>query len=305
MRFMLLSDIHATSKNPAARKDDILSTTIHKIRYLLRLARKEKAVILQAGDFFDKPRDWNLLLIIINLIKAYKVKIFNVYGQHDTYLRTDLSQSATTLGILYKTNYFNLLSKTPTIFENHINVYGVSWGQEIPEPEGTINILVIHSPISMSELYPDHKYIGAKWFAKKYKEYNLILTGDIHRSFLYSATSTPTTIINTGPILRLEATEYNMTHRPHGYIYDAEYGTIDKFMIPHEKSERVLSRSHIEKTKFNKFTMQKFIDSIDKELKDEYQPSQTLKESLVTWLKSNEIGSSIQKIIIEAIENEH
>jgi len=303
MRFMLLSDIHATSKNPVARKDDILSTTIHKIRYLLRLARKENAVILQAGDFFDKPRDWNLLLIIINLIKAYKVKIFNVYGQHDTYLRTDLSQSATTLGILYKTNYFNLLSKTPTIFENHINVYGVSWRQEIPEPEGTINILVIHSPISMSELYPDHKYIGAKWFAKKYKEYNLILTGDIHQSFLYSIAST--TIINTGPVLRLEATEYNMTHRPCGYIYDTQYGTIEKFTIPHEKAERVLSRSHIEKTKFNKSTMQKFIDSIDKEIKTDYKPSQKLKEMLVEWLESNKIGSSIQRIITEAIEDEH
>lgn len=301
MNFVLLSDIHATVKNPVGRKDDVRKTLFRKLRFIFKMAKRRDAIILQAGDFFDKPRDWNLLLSIINLIKTYKIKIYTVYGQHDTYLRANINKTGTTLGVLFKTGYLNILSDEP-VRENGVKIYGASWGQEIPKPKGRNNILVVHAPVSVSKLYPKHKFIKPDEFASQWKKYDLILVGDIHRSFFYANDST--TVINTGPMLRLDATEYNMDHRPCGYVYNSESKTLDKFTIPHEDGEQVIIRSHIEQSQFNESVMEKFVNSLELDIDDDKSSdAMTIGEILLDYYKKKSIKNRIQKIIAKEMED--
>lgn len=299
MNFILLSDIHATSITPSARKDVILQTFIEKITYVFKLAKKKKAVILQAGDFFDKPRDWNLLLHLINLIKTLKPKIYTVYGQHDMYLRSDITNNATTLGILHQTGYLNLLTKKPTIIKG-VHVYGASWGMSPPEPEGDHNILVIHAPIASAPLFPGHKYTSATRFTKKCSDYDLILVGDIHQYSYWNYDNVQ--MVNTGPMLRLDATLDNMEHEPRCFIYNSDNKEINILEIPHDESKVVLSRSHLESKKFVRSFVERFTDALEGM---EVETSQmTIKEKLLRYFEDNEIEDDIQAIIEEAmVEN--
>lgn len=293
MNYILLSDIHATSKQPVGRKDDIVKAFFRKFTFILRYARKHKATILQAGDFFHRPRDWHLLFRIMALLKRYKVKIYTVYGQHDTYLYADVDRSPTTLGILRRANMVQLLTEEP-VHENGVNIYGCSWAQKIPIAKaGTLdtNILVVHAPISDIEVFPGHKYFGPKAFIRKYKGYDLILAGDTHRQIL--ATSSSTQLVNTGPMLRLEATEYNMAHHPCAYVYDPKDLSLEQLKIPHADADEVLTRGHLETSTHISEVLQDFIDS----LKEGPLEKMSLYDNIHQYIEDNEITDEVKDIL--------
>ena len=68
MKLILLSDVHLSSKTPIGRLDDYRKTCLRKFEYVLKYAQKLNAQIVQAGDLFDKPRDWFILLDLIKLL---------------------------------------------------------------------------------------------------------------------------------------------------------------------------------------------------------------------------------------------
>ena len=103
---------------------------------------------------------------------------------------------------------------------------------------------------------------GAKAFAKKYKDrFDLIVCGDIHKSFKY--TTGDTTILNTGSMLRKEATEYNYTHKPHFYIVNTRTRTIKKHIIPHADAEEVLLRDHLDRETEIQSIMDDFMEAVE------------------------------------------
>ena len=77
MKLLLLSDVHLSSKTPIGRLDDYRKTCLRKFEYVLKYADKIGADIYQAGDLFDKPRDWFILLDVIELLKKYHMVQFN------------------------------------------------------------------------------------------------------------------------------------------------------------------------------------------------------------------------------------
>lgn len=248
MKFVLLSDIHATSNSPVARKDDILEAFLHKFDFVLNLAKEQGAKILQAGDFFHRPRDWRLLGQVMDVLQIYHaVRIFTIYGQHDMYMYSDVDESPTTLNILDRADYVRVLSRKHVTFRTEdLNIYGCSWGEEVPKPKGKTNVLVIHANISPKDYYPGQDYTSPEVFLKKHK-FDLILCGDIHRHFV--ATYKNRTLVNTGPMIRYDGSEYNMKHKPCAYIWDSETLALEKVTIPHEPASKVLTRGHIEKGK--------------------------------------------------------
>jgi predicted phosphodiesterase len=294
MDYILLSDIHATSKQPVGRNDDIVKAFFRKFTFILRLAKQRDAAILQAGDFFHRPRDWHLLFRMMALLKRYDVKIYTVYGQHDTYLYADIDKSPTTLGILLRAGMVQLLGDKPAVRHSSVHIYGCSWGMQPPEPENRkldTNILVIHAPISDIEVFPGHKYFGPKAFIRKHKGYDLIVAGDTHRQIL--ASSGMTQLVNTGPMLRLEATGYNMEHHPCTYIYNTDNRTLEKIEIPHADADEVLSRGHLEDATHMGEILQDFIES----LKEGPTIGIKLKDSVHQYIEDNKVANEIKQII--------
>jgi len=317
MKFVLISDIHLTAKNPVARLDDLVEVQFEKLEYVLKWAHKNGASILQAGDLFDRPRSWTLLPRVMDLLNHYEVPIYCVYGQHDTYFYSEKTRDATSLGILAKAGLVTIIGKHHFVDEG-IYFYGASWGEEVPVPknevpygnsahlnyidESTLNILVIHAPISTEPLFPNHEYTSAKRFFDKHSYYDLILCGDIHRKFTISNQDGDSWLINTGPMLRMTADQYNFSHESEFVIYDTNKKTISWETIPHKPAEEVLTRKHIEDKEIGQEMLNEFVES----LKDSSQISGTdLRENIKKYLGENLQSEEVVEILAEIMQGEN
>ena len=302
MKFIILADLHLTCNTPVARLDNIEETWKRKLKFILDYAKKEELDILVAGDFFDKPRDWKTTTEYLKLLEDYQgVMVNSVFGQHDMYLYSK-DRYSTSLGILIKANTISELNENKfSEFSNVIgplHTYGCSWGQEIPVPDTkrTVNILVIHKNISASPLFPGHEYTNADEFLRKHPEYQFIICGDIHRRFLF--TDKGRVLVNPGPLLRMEATEYNMEYEPKFAVLDTETQIVDWIDIPHEPAEKVLTRRHIE----NKKETESMLDDFIKNISIDHKITFSFKENLQEYLTKNEIKQDVINIISKVME---
>lgn len=297
MKFVLLSDLHLSSKNPVARLDDVKVTQMEKLRYVLEWALENEAVILQAGDFFDSPRSWYLLSEVMDLLTDYNIDIFTVFGQHDTYFYSEDSRDSTNMGLLKKAGLIDLLGRKAAR-NRFVGLYGASWGEEIPEVDkiSDINVLVIHASISDEALFLGHEFTPAKKFLRDHSDFDLILCGDIHRHFVVE--SGGRYLVNTGPMVRRTADRYNFSHKPCFYVYDTNDKALEKHIIPCEPAEKVLSRDHIEMREDSELMLEEFVSSVDNTGIDEV----SFEENLKKFVQGNEIDQEVIYAITEVME---
>ena len=299
MKLLLLSDVHLSSKTPIGRLDDYRKTCLRKFEYVLKYAQKLNAMILQAGDLFDKPRDWFILLDVIELLKKYPVRFACVYGQHDTYMYSIENRAYTSMGVLAKNNLVQILNEYPHNLKEEFNISGVSFNPDLKMPvwvnKHKPNILVAHVTVSDIALYPGQAFYDAKKFLKDYK-YDLILCADIHRHFYFSDKGRY--LVNTGPMMRKEASHYNFSHEPCFYVYDTETKKLSRGKIPCEPAKKVLSRKHIESSVEADTMLETFIAAVRD---DKMEVGANLVDNIHKFLKKNKIDKTISNIIEEVM----
>jgi hypothetical protein len=295
--------LHLSLDQPQGRLDDIAETMSRKFRFVLQWAKDNDCIILQAGDFFNKPRSWFLLPWVISILKEYEVPIYCVYGQHDVYFYNENTKDNTSLGVLAKAGLVTILNDMPECFDNGLRLYGASYGQDIPQVQRNdeFNILVAHIPIC-NEQVPGTE-IDAKEFLNFNKYYNLILCGDIHRSF--EEVDRERMIINTGPMLRRESTLYNMEHKPgfYCYVFNAIMEGIDGLKwveIPHEPAEKVLTRDHLIQEENRNELLAPFIEEIKKHGVTE-KNTVSFQEILQGLIREGTVNKRVQAIISEVM----
>ena len=311
MKFVLLSDLHLSWDNPLARMDNLVEVQFEKLRFVLDWSKENGDIpILQAGDFFDTPRGYYILSKVVSVLNSYetfdKDLIHCVYGQHDTYLYSDTTRNSTNLGVINEVDLVHVLGTMWTGERNNVVVVGKSYGQEferndlgyIEDPCVETKILIIHAPISTAPLFPGHEITHADKFLEKHPEFDLILCGDIHRDFIIERKGR--FIVNCGPMLRREATEFNFTHKPHFLVYDTEDRTIEKVEIPHELADKVLSREHIEQKEQTETMLEDFIESV----KTGDIESVSFTDKLWAFIKHNNIEQEVVDILSKVMEKE-
>ena len=300
MKILGISDLHLMAKNPVARLDDITVVQFEKLKYGLDWAYENEAKILQAGDFFHRPRSWTLLPKVIDMLYYYSKTIHCVYGQHDTYFYNEQTREATSLGILEKVGYVHCLDSVLLRDEDEgVDLYGASWGEDIPEPKDkdNVNILVVHAPIATDPLFPDHQYTSAKRFLDKHRHYDFILCGDIHRKFHIEKDGRH--LINTGPMLRFTAEQYSFEHSPSFVVYDTDTGEVEWHEIPHKPANEVLTRQHIDNQERTSDMLEEFVQN----LKESSITGVNLKENVQRYLKENPQSPEIQQILSEVMQD--
>lgn len=234
---IFISDMHIVGDNPICRLDNLVETQKKKLKFIINFANKNNAIILSAGDQTDTPRNFISFYILSNALKKLKTEFHCCLGQHDKYMRTDNPNS---IHLITKLKLANRLNSVPYEI-NGINIYGCDFGDQVPDPKTKNNILVVHESITTRELAIKHvDFIEAKEFLLKNSRYDMILCGDIHRRFKLEIDNR--IILNSGPILRKEASEYFMDYKPSFYFL--HNGKIDLIEIPHK--EYSISRDHIE-----------------------------------------------------------
>jgi len=272
MKIGLISDLHLLSKLPENRTDDILERQWGKLECVLS---KCKAMgvnhLFQAGDFFDIPRNWETLHRTITLLQRYtSVRIYCVEGQHDRYMRSD--NSVTNLSLLHRLGLVTILKNSIT-FGSQFVVHGISFEDnmnidkamdEIELSTDNYNVLVIHAPISDTPLFDGHECSKANILIKKHKDFDLILCGDIHKSFVIS--NKDRMIVNTGSMVRKQRNEYNRTHEPHFLIMDIRNNNLSQYSIPYNSFDKAFSqREQIIESK----VLTEFIEAINMPVSDE------------------------------------
>jgi len=300
LNLILLSDLHLTSINPVGRKDNVLTTGLEKLEYVLNYAvDHEVRFILQAGDFCDKSRDWNLLSKLHRLLDAYKVPILCVSGQHDYYYRSSETDNASTMGILHQSGLVAILREPKEIYDPSRIVYPVSWGNKIPVPKknNLLNILLAHVPIAQQKVYPTQKVTTKRKFNQLLKTWDLMLLGDIHRYLLISQGNRH--IVNTGSMMRLESTEYNMTHQPCFYLYNIHSKKLKKEIIPHKPADEILHTHYIKPETEDDYNEKK-LNKLAREMAIRFKDDPN-KLKIRKILESKKVRKAVKKIVINVM----
>ncbi len=275
MKLLLTSDWHLRSTNPENRIDDFPVIQKNKIEQILQIATENKCnYILQAGDFMDTPRpSFSLIEEYVSLFRKYdignKLKILHVYGQHDEIFRNKEKTATKLLNFL---GYLEEISKLKKL-SSDVDLYGVSWGDEIPEIQNidNFNILLIHKTIINKQQFPGQEdYLQSD---KLFKHgFDIVIAGDNHNPVFYQHEDQ--TILGCGTIVRKTIAEAGLF--PHIYILTINENTLtyslNKIELKYEPAEKV----------FNS-------ESLNKETKEENKKLQEFIEAI----KNNQIGSSL------------
>jgi DNA repair exonuclease SbcCD nuclease subunit len=307
MKLILLSDTHlvAEKAKPVCRLDNVYDTQFGKLQFVYDYALQNDIFeIIQAGDMVDTYRDWGLLAVLTKFFEHYKqigISTYSLIGQHDSYFHSVTSEK-TILGILFSSGLVKRLTAKPTLidtvqgmFHKFVNVYGASYGEDIPVVEkydtAEIKILVIHKQILMKKIFSQqegHDY--APTFLHDHSEFDLILCGDAHQKFFFKEGNRY--ICNTGAMLRLEANEYNMQHKPGFFVFDTDTRKLEWVEIPHEPSSIVISNTHLVEKKDKQ---QSFSDFIEKVKQTSGKTSVSFSRNMVLYLKRNNVPDNIRE----------
>jgi DNA repair exonuclease SbcCD nuclease subunit len=277
MKYLLLSDIHFSDKQPVGRIDDIYQAGLEKLNIIFSYACSERIPILQAGDLFDSERNWKCLNDIINLFNKYewlKENFHCVYGNHDMF---KINKNDTCLNVLENIGYVNILDHEKYFYDlngpNESSICGVSWG-DTTETENA-DIIVIHKSISDNETMFDTE--SAKGFVTNFSN-TLILCGHIHDRFVADGGNN-SRIINTGPIIKRRITEKD--HKPCYAVLETETGCLKWYFLP-DKAE--FSKEHIELKKEqerSKIDLEEYIKSLG-----QFKKTSDFKEKLMFVLSN-------------------
>ena len=158
MKIILLSDVHLCVEKPIGRLDnDMLLTGLSKLDYVFGYAHEHNIEnILQAGDFVDVKRSWELLAALTKFLAEWRIKgvhLYTVQGQHDSYYHLTTNEK-TIVGVLIFAGLVTMLNRIPlSLGEKGLQIYGSSYGEEIPFcfDKNCLNILVCHRQILMKK----------------------------------------------------------------------------------------------------------------------------------------------------------
>jgi DNA repair exonuclease SbcCD nuclease subunit len=281
---ILTSDWHLREDTPICRIDNYWETQWKKVDFIKDLQQKYDCPILHAGDLFDywKPSPYLLSETIKHLPKQF----YTIYGQHD------LPQH--NLELMNKSGIYCLekADKLETMDDVH---YG-------KEPRGissiccglpTQKILIWHvMNYQGKKPWPDCPSPSSVKLMKKYPNYDLIVTGDNHKSFVEEYESR--LLVNPGSLMRMDADQTD--HKPCIYLWYAKTNTVEKVLLPFEPD--VISREHIERVEKRNERIEAFVNRLN----DDWEGTVSFEENLKRFEESNNIIPSVMNIIYKSIE---
>lgn len=286
--FILTSDWHLWDTVPVARTDTFFPAMWKKVMFIKELADKHSCPVMHSGDLFHRWKPSPDLLS--RTIRALPENFWTIYGNHDL-PEHSLAQSE--------------LSGVHTLWVGrHLDIpaNGVHWGLEPTKPtwQGKINrkierkVLMWHILTYKGKDLPHPSFSGmsAKQILKKYPEYDLIVTGDNHKTFVQEYEGR--LLVNPGSILRTTAAQID--HKPCVFLWYAETNTVEQVFIPIE--EGVISREHLDE----KAEIEKRIDAFITSLDTEFAADLSFENNLQIFFDKNNVKNKIKQIILKSLE---
>lgn len=278
---ILLGDLHLREDTPVCRTDDFLDTQWKKLEFIFGLQMKHNCPVLCSGDLFNvaKPSLW----LVSNVMKRIPYKFLTIYGNHDLPNHSLEEQEKCGVYALSIANKLTILSGT------HFN--------QIPTKRSLViegkKILVWHVMTYKDELpFPGCEDLKARSLLHKYPEYDLILTGDNHQSFVQEYKGR--LLVNPGSMMRQTADQIN--HKPCVWLYYADTNTVEPVYLPIDKN--AVTREHLDVIEQKENRILAFIETLNKEGLDFVNFEHNLK----IFLKKNNINKTIEELVYEMME---
>lgn len=212
---ILLSDVHLSLKPPLARSDepnwfDAMGRVLQEVK---NLAGRHKAIVLCAGDIFDK---WSSPPELINWALEHFPECYAIPGNHDLPShRPDLAHRSA-YGTLVRAGLVKELGPEPTI-TSELTLYGSPFGGPVPhapkEASLSLRVLLTHQYLWV----PGRTYYGAPKearlgrVAREFRGFDVVVVGDNHLGFTRVLKS-GTRVINCGTLFRRKTSE--IRYRP-------------------------------------------------------------------------------------------
>jgi DNA repair exonuclease SbcCD nuclease subunit len=278
---ILCADLHIREDQPICRTDDYELAQDRKIDFLLKLQDKHNCNILCAGDLFNKAKSSKSLEIyMMNKLVDNNNDFFVIPGNHDLPNHNIDNINDSSIGILHNAFMLRLEEcKLDTIHPAYISK----------------KIGMIHSLIHRNKPYKaDGKIISTKAIKilKDNPEYDLILSGDNHKTF--GEEYKGRLLVNPGSMMRMTADQVD--HRPCVFLYYSESNTVEQIFFPIEQD--VISREHIDLKDKNDERMESFI----KKMGNDVELSLDFKNNIHAYIKGNKIKSKTEEIIWGCVE---
>ena len=276
MKLMFTGDWHIRETKPVCRLDDYWQTQWEKIDWIAQLAEKEDCIVIHSGDLFHhwKPSPYLLSMCMEHLPKEF----YTIYGNHDLPQHNLQLAEKSGVNVLEKAGRITVLSNT-------------HWGEE-PTTSSFGNILVWHVMTYKNELpYPGCEAFSARSLLKKYPQYDIILTGDNHVTFVEKYKDR--ILINPGSIFRWTASQVD--HKPCVFIYDM-INKYEQIFIPIK--DNVISREHIETQERINNRIDAFISGLSMDFETEI----SFQANLEKFFEKNRIRKNIKELIYKFVE---
>lgn len=273
---ILTSDWHLREDTPVCRTDDFWEAQWKKVDFVSKLQKKYGCRVFHAGDLFHhwKPSPYLLSKTIEHLPNDF----WTVYGNHDLPQHSIELKEKCGVYTLWQARSLKILQ------QGH-------W-DDLPDAD-------LDYTIQGKQVYVWHKFVyvgkepfpGAKGKARtimeKYKQFDLIVTGDNHQSFVYPLDGR--LLVNPGSLMRQEAGQIDF--KPSVYLWFAEDNSVERVYLPID--ENVVSREHIVKVEERDERMDAFISKLN----DDIKTTLSFEENIKRFMAKNRMRKPVKDII--------
>lgn len=292
-QLIITSDWHLREDTPVCRTDNFWEAQWRKVDFVKELQERYDCAIVLAGDLFHH---WKASPYLLSKAIKNVPYLYACCGQHDLPQHNFLLWEKSGIYTLHSAQSI-IVSKYTHFPKAKIEFHFCHWGEtpdDMRKLEGVNRrILVWHKmTYTDEEPFPNCPDPPARKLLKKYPDYDLIVTGDNHQTFVEEYNGR--ILVNAGSLTRQTAAQ--MDHRPCVYLWYAETNTVEPVYLPID--EGVISREHIERKEERDGRLEAFISRLNTEYKTEI----SFEDNLRAFEQANTVNTKIMSIIYKAIE---
>ena len=322
------ADLHIRPDRPVCRMDeDYTEEQFRKLRFIIDLQAKHDCPLFVAGDFGDAAgercwKPWLLSRVITEIgvrrheqcNKSNRVEfgIHVIPGQHDLpEHRLDAVEKSGLFVIdsaeciisqpKLRSDYWVVPNRDKTKGDCFVVTF-MPWGGDDPAFPVLVktdrlvirDVLLGHRmTVYDNPIYPGQKDPTALQFLKSHPQYDLIVLGDNHQSFMVEHAGRK--LISPGSMMRMTADQFD--HEPSVYLWWAETNDVERVKIPVRPAAEVITREHIDRTQARDMRMEAFVES----LKKTYEVGLSFRENLKQHFASNRTRKAIESKVWECL----
>lgn len=279
---IITSDWHLRETPPVSRVDDFEKTMWQKVDFISELQKKYDCPVIHAGDLFDrwKPSPYLLAKTIQHLPNDFHT----IYGNHD------LPQHNLELKDKCGIFVLEMARKLKIINGRHWNM-DFNDNQYFEYKNRKIHVAHVMT-YQGAKPYPNCTDFPASKILRKYKGFDLIITGHNHQQIVEEYNGS--VLLNPGAILRLNSNEQEFT--PCVWLWNAEENKLKKVPIPVDKSAVQVPKNRVQREERNER-----IDAFISKLNNDWGNEMDFEINVRNAIAVNDVSKEVQSIIYQSI----